>query len=61
MIKSEAEKSNHCILQKGQFAELKITKQNKLFMAKIVIVQPAISRKITYPAIQKFWQLRAFI
>ena len=43
-------RSNHCILEKGNFGDLEKTlKQNKLFTAKIVIVQPAISKSAAFP------------
>ena len=43
-------KSNHCVLKKGTIGDLERTlKQNKLFTAKIVIVQPAISKSGSFP------------
>jgi hypothetical protein len=43
-------RSNHCKLKKGKYDDLEKTlKQNKLFTAKIVIVQPAISQSIDFP------------
>ena len=43
-------KSSHCIMKKGQFSELEKTlKQNKLFTARICIVQPAISKNNPFP------------
>jgi DNA or RNA helicases of superfamily II len=43
--------SNHCRLKKGNYNDLEKTlKQEKPFTAKIVIVQPAISQSIDFPA-----------
>lgn len=43
-------RSNHCELLKGMILDLEKTlKQNKLFTAKMIIVQPAISRSIEMP------------
>lgn len=43
-------RSNRCELKKGKYNDLEKTlKQNKLFTAKIVIVQPAISQSIDFP------------
>lgn len=51
-------KSSHCILKKGQFKDLeKALMQNKLFTAKIVIIQPAISKSLALPA--KFQEVLA--
>jgi hypothetical protein len=51
-------RSGHCEMKKGQFSELEKTlKQNKLFTAKIVIVQPAISKNEDLPA--KFQEVLA--
>ncbi len=42
---------NHCELRKGEFSELEKTlKRNKLFTAKIVIVQPAINKSVDFPS-----------
>jgi hypothetical protein len=44
-------RSDHCIMKKGQFNELeKSLKQNKLFTARIMIVQPAISNSEDLPS-----------
>jgi superfamily II DNA or RNA helicase len=44
-------KSKHGIMKKGQYDKLeKSLKQNKLFTAKIIIVQPAISKNIDLPS-----------
>lgn len=51
-------KSNHCELKKGLYKDLEKTlKQNKIFTAKIIIVQPAISKSKTIPA--KFQEVLA--
>ena len=43
-------KSNHCELKKGKYNDLEKTlKQNKLFTAKMIIVQPAISQSNDFP------------
>jgi superfamily II DNA or RNA helicase len=43
-------RSNHCVMNRGQFIKLEKTlKQNKLFTAKIIIVQPAISKNTNLP------------
>lgn len=43
--------SNHCQLKKGNYNDLEKTlKEKKPFTAKIVIVQPAISKSVDFPA-----------
>ncbi|MEK4853121.1 hypothetical protein NST04_24925 [Paenibacillus sp. FSL H7-0756] len=44
-------KSNHGVMRKGEFNKLeKLMKQNKLFTAKIIIVQPAIKKSVELPS-----------